>query len=250
MSKRDSKILEILTEKKRIDVTTLAQMLNVSNVTARKDLDSLQDKGLVVREHGYALLANPNDVAGRLAYHYEEKRSIAQRAADFVYDGSTIMIENGSCCALLARIIGETKKNVSIITNSAFIAWYVRDLPEVHVTLLGGSVQPDCQLTVGPLMRLGVQQFSVEYLFIGTDGWSEKSGFTNCDQMKAEAVRAMADVAAEVVVVTEPEKFMHYGPVPIRLDSHITSVVTGKNIPKSASEYLEAHHTRVYLADK
>lgn len=138
MSKRDSKILEILTEKKRIDVTTLAQMLNVSNVTARKDLDSLQDKGLVVREHGYALLANPNDVAGRLAYHYEEKRSIAQRAADFVYDGSTIMIENGSCCALLARIIGETKKNVSIITNSAFIAWYVRDLPEVHVTLLGG----------------------------------------------------------------------------------------------------------------
>lgn len=90
----------------------------------------------------------------------------------------------------------------------------------------------------------------MEYLFIGTDGWSEKSGFTNCDQMKAEAVRAMADVAAEVVVVTEPEKFMHYGPVPIRLDSRITSVVTGKNIPKSACEYLEAHHTRVYLADK
>ena len=72
MSKRDGKILEIVTAKKRVDVTSLAERLGVSAVTMRKDLDALQSKGLVVREHGYAMLANPNDVGGRLAYHYEE----------------------------------------------------------------------------------------------------------------------------------------------------------------------------------
>lgn len=245
MSKRDNKILEILTAQKRIEVTELAHILNVSNVTTRKDLDMLQDKGLVVREHGYALLANPNDVAGRLAYHYEEKRRIAVRAAEFVYDGATIMIENGSCCALLARTIGEIKKNVSIITNSSFIAWYVRDLPEVHVTLLGGAMQPDSQVTVGPLMRLTASQFSVEYLFIGADGWSPKSGFTNSDQMRAEAVRAMAETAGQVIVVTEPEKFMHRGPVPLQIEDNLSAVVTGKSLPGLARSYLEERGIQV-----
>ena len=91
MAKRDSQILEILTDAKRIDVAGLAVRLGVSNVTMRKDLDALQSRGLVIREHGHALLANPNDVSGRLAYHYEEKLRIAERAARLVSDGSTIM---------------------------------------------------------------------------------------------------------------------------------------------------------------
>ena len=129
MSKRDSALLEILTRRKRIEVSELSELLNVSNVTIRKDLDALQAQGLVVREHGFALLANPNDVNGRLAYHYTEKLQIAKRAAQMVSDGSTIMIENGSCCALLAREIAATKHNITIVTNSTFIATYVRDFP-------------------------------------------------------------------------------------------------------------------------
>ena len=69
VSKRDGKILEILTTGGRVEVAELSERLGVSNVTMRKDLDSLQKRGLVLREHGFALLANPNDVSGRLAYH-------------------------------------------------------------------------------------------------------------------------------------------------------------------------------------
>ena len=137
MSKRDSAILEILTRRKRIEVSELSEILGVSNVTIRKDLDALQVQGLVIREHGFALLANPNDVNGRLAYHYVEKLQIAKRAAELVKDGSTIMIENGSCCALLAREIARTKHNITIVTNSTFIANYVRDFPSMSITLLG-----------------------------------------------------------------------------------------------------------------
>ena len=50
MSKRDSALLEILTRRKRIEVSELSELLNVSNVTIRKDLDALQAQGLVVRE--------------------------------------------------------------------------------------------------------------------------------------------------------------------------------------------------------
>ncbi|MDO4807279.1 MAG: hypothetical protein Q4A07_08525 [Coriobacteriales bacterium] len=104
------------------------------------------------RVHGSVSLANPNDVGGRLAYHYEEKLLIARAAARRVPDGSTIMVESGSCCALLARELADVKDGVTILTNSAFIANYVRDSSRVACTLMGGSYQRDSQVMVGPLV--------------------------------------------------------------------------------------------------
>lgn len=159
MSKRDAAILELLTTKGKTEVAALSAVLGVSEVTVRKDLDALQAKGLVQRVHGFATLANPNDVGGRLAYHYEEKRLIAREAAKLVSNGSTIMIESGSCCALLARELADTKEGVTIVTNSAFVANYVRDSARVTCTLLGGTYQRDSQVVVGPLVRACAQNF-------------------------------------------------------------------------------------------
>ena len=230
MAKRDTKILEILTSERKIEVSELSELLGVSEVTARKDLDALQAKGLVQRVHGYAVLANPNDVGGRLAYHYEEKRRIARMAASLVPDGTTVMIESGSCCALLARELADAKDGVTIVTNSTFIASYVRDSNNVSCTALGGTYQRDSQVCVGPLVRTCAQEFYVERLFIGADGWIEGAGFTNADQMRADAVRSMAESAGEVVVLTESEKFGKRGAVPMRLPGKRLSAVTDASI--------------------
>ena len=226
MSKRDAMILELLTTRGKTEVAALSEVLGVSEVTVRKDLDALQEKGLVQRIHGYATLANPNDVGGRLAYHYEEKRLIAHAAAELVQDGSTIMIESGSCCALLARELADTKDSVTIVTNSAFICNYVRDSMRVSCTLLGGAYQRDSQVMVGPLVRICAEEFYVDHLFIGADGWIEEVGFTNADQMRADAVRSMSGSANEVVVLTESQKFAQRGAVPMRLPGKKISVIT------------------------
>lgn len=230
MSKRDAQILELLTTQKKIEVTALAKHFGVSTVTMRKDLDSLQTQGLALREHGYALLANPNDVAGRLAYHYEQKLLIARRAADLVPDGATIMIESGSCCALLARELADTHQGVTIITNSVFISTYVRNSSGVTTILLGGSVQSDSQVTVGPLLRRCAEAFAVEKLFIGADGWLDGVGFTNKDPFRAEAVLAMASSAAQVVILTESEKFRQFSAVPMRFENTSVQLVTDSGI--------------------
>ena len=182
MGKRDKRILEIVTSERKVEVAALSQTLGVSEVTVRKDLDALQAKGLVVREHGFATIANPSDVSGRLAYHYEEKRLIARAAARLVPNGSTVMVESGSCCALLARELADTKDGVTIVTNSAFIANYVRDSIRVDCILLGGTFQRDSQVMVGPLVRTCATEFYVNRLFIGTDGWIEGVGPTNADR--------------------------------------------------------------------
>lgn len=239
MSKRDAKILELLTVEKKIEVASLSERFGVSNVTMRKDLDSLQARGLVLREHGYALLANPNDVGGRLAYHYEAKRHIARRAAELVPDGATVMIESGSCCAILARELADTKQGVTIVTNSAFIASYVRDCPTIGCVLLGGLVQRDSLVTVGPLLRACAREFAVEHLFVGTDGWIDGVGFTNGDQMRAEADRTMAESAGHVVVLTESEKFRQHGAIPLRFGDKPLSVVTDPGLGYETLRRLE-----------
>ncbi len=248
MGKRDTVILEIVTSEKRVEVTDLAERLGVSSVTMRKDLDELQARGLVIREHGCAMLANPSDVGGRLAYHYEKKRSIARRASELVDDGSTIMVESGSCCALLVRELADAHKNVTVISNSAFIAGYVRDSASVEVTLLGGSYQRDSQVMVGPLVRTCAQEFFVDRLFVGTDGWIDGVGFTNADQMRADAVRSMAQAASEVVVLTESEKFAHHGAVPLRLCDAAVTLVTDADIKPAWRKSVEAMGYGVIVA--
>ena len=248
MSKRDARILETLTSQGKVEVAILSQQLGVSEVTVRKDLDALQAKGLVQRVHGFAQLANPNDVGGRLAYHYEEKRLIARRAAELVPDGSTIMVESGSCCALLARELADSANGVTIVTNSAFIANYVRDSARVSCVLLGGSYQRDSQVMVGPLVHTCAQEFYVDRLFIGADGWVEGAGFTNADQMRADAVRSMSESAAEVVVLTESEKFGQRGAIPMRLPGKQVSVITDERISDEWRQSLERSGVAVVLA--
>lgn len=128
----------------------------------RKDLDALESKGIIKREHGFALLCSTDDINGRIAYHYEEKRKIAQKAAELVSNGDTIMIENGSCCALLADTLTATKSDLTIITNSAFIAEYIRGKSNFQINLLGGIYQQDSQVMVGPMILQCVENFFVD----------------------------------------------------------------------------------------
>ena len=100
MSERHTQILELLTEQKRVEVTELSELLHVSQVTIRKDLDQLENAGLILRAHGFATLNSSDDMNNRLAYHYDVKQKIAKLACESIRDGETIMIESGSCCAL------------------------------------------------------------------------------------------------------------------------------------------------------
>ena len=247
---RSSQILELLTQEGKIEVAVLSQLLGVSQVTIRKDLDELEARGIIRREHGFAVLHNGDDLSARLAYHYAEKQRIARRAAELVRDGETLMIENGSCCALLADTLCRTRKDLTILTNSAFIASYLRSYQTAQVVLLGGIYQPEAQVMVGPMVRQCAENFWVQHFFIGVDGWSERMGFTNRDQLRAQAVRDMALQAEQVIVLTESEKFSQRGTVPLNLRGGISTVITDAQIPEQAQSALQSTGAEVLTIDE
>ena len=235
---RTNQILELITGEGKIEVAELARRLDVSQVTIRKDLDNLEERGIIRREHGWAVLHNGDDLSARLAYHYQEKELIARRAAELVQDGESVMIENGSCCALLAETLTRTHRDLTILTNSAFIASYIRDREHVQIVLLGGIYQPEAQVMVGPMVRQCAENFWVDRFFIGVDGWSERTGFTNRDQLRAQAVRDMAGQAEQVIVLTESEKFGIRGTVPLNLKNQIKMVITDDRLDPRTAQLL------------
>lgn len=245
MNERHNKILELLTEHKKIEVVRLSELLGVSQVTIRKDLVHLENSGMIVREHGYATLNESDDINIRLAYHYDMKQKIASQAAAMVEHGETIMIESGSCCALVALELAKTKKDITLITNSAFIADYVRKVGNMRIVLLGGEYQNESQVMVGPMTRKCVETFFVDKLFIGTDGFSEATGFTGNDYMRSETVQDMAKQANHVIIVTDSNKFHQKGVVNLIDIQQVSCIVTDSDIPIQAEDYLLQHNIKV-----
>ena len=248
MNKRQSQILDLLTQNKKLKVTELSDVLNVSQVTIRKDLSALEESGIIVREHGYAKLNESDDINNRLAYHYDIKQKIAEKAVKSIEDGETVMIESGSCCALVALEIAKTKKDVTLITNSAFIADYIRKTGNVRIILLGGEYQEESQVMVGPITRKCAEGFFVDKLFVGTDGFTKETGFTGNDYMRSEAVKDMAKQASNVIIVTDSVKFQQKGVVSLLDTKKVSYVYTDSNIPEDAEEYLVENNIKIIKA--
>ena len=158
MKQREYRILELLTERKRIEVAALAREIGVSQVTVRKDLDALEEKGVIHREHGWAVLCSPDDLNGRIAYHYEAKRRIAARAAELVRDGETVMIESGSCCALLADALTPCLHKPAF--GSMALAYYAKTQGYEEVELCG-LVSNICVISNAVLVKAALPEARV-----------------------------------------------------------------------------------------
>lgn len=247
MRKRDTQILDVLGVRKKISVQELAELLNVTDVTIRKDLSVLEEKGFLKREHGFAALPESDDVSTRLLFNYELKQRIARKAAESIRDGESLMIESGSCCALLAQEIVKLRRDVTLITNSVFIATFLRHNDAARIILLGGEFQKESQVMVGPLVKKCAENFSVEKFFIGTDGFNERGAMSG-DMMRAEAVRYMSESARRTIILTESKKFSQIGVVPLLPYKKIDVIYTDENISDDAAKLFAAKGVEIIRA--
>lgn len=246
---RQQKILDLVNRKKKVRVSDLTRDMQVSSVTIRKDLNRLEEQNLLRHSHGYATLPDSEDIGERMMEDFSPKMRIARKAAGLVSDGETIMVESGSACALFVRELARLKKDVMVITNSAYIAGFVRHEEGVRITLLGGEYQKDSQAMVGPMVRKNAQSFHVHSFFIGTDGYTDESGFMARDYMRNEAIHDMAAQAAQVIVLTDSSKFSHGSLVRILPERKVDMVITDGEIDDQARVSLARRGIELLEAD-
>jgi DeoR/GlpR family transcriptional regulator of sugar metabolism len=250
MTDRHTKILEVLSKHQRAEVITLAELMGVSQVTIRKDLDILEERGLVRREHGYACLNGGDEIGKRMAFNYDVKRRIAKEAAALVDEGETVMIESGSCCTLLAEELANAQKDITIITNSVFIANYIRHASRTRIILLGGYYQPESQVLVGPMTRKCGEIFFSDKFFVGTDGYMPGFGFTGKDHLRSQTVMDLAENTRDIFILTDSEKFRRQGVLGLVKLEQVAGVFTDDRIPEEVEKQLLEKHVVLHKVAK
>ncbi|MBI2425892.1 MAG: DeoR/GlpR transcriptional regulator [Candidatus Hydrogenedentes bacterium] len=209
-------------------VDELCAILEVSPATVRRDLEVLEQRGLVRRVHGGAVAVGRgrderlfNDKASLAA---EEKERIARRALDFVKSNDTIYLDGGSTVVQLARLLKEYT-SLTVVTNSLRAAVELADGgPEL--VLIGGRLRRLSQTVVGPMTRFLLEELRIDKAFMGTLGLTVEDGMTTTDPDEAYTKELVIARAREVVLLADSSKigqvtFAHAGSLKV-VDTLIT----------------------------
>jgi len=243
---RTVRILDLLSASKIVKISLLVELLAVSHVTLRRDLDILEKRGIIKRSHGFVSLDGADDTGKRFAVCYSIKRRIVKAAAEIIDDGETILLESGSCCALLAEELAVSGKKITIITNSVFIANHVCKMQNIKIILLGGILQPESQVLVGPMTINCAENLFFDKFFIGANGFIPGQGFTGSDQLRANTALELANKAKKCFILTEAEKFSRRGAFELIQLNRVAGVFTDDSIPKEAEDALLKNNVLIH----
>jgi len=249
---RRSYILQQIEKLGSVTVADLANDLDVSGMTIRRDLDELEKDGLVRRVHGGAVSVRGRSNAPpfmlRVTQAVEAKRAIGSFAATLVADGDSIALDIGSTTLELAKSLSG-RRNLTIITPSLRIANLFINQPDVHLILPGGIARPGEASLIGEMTRQAFQGVFVDRLFLGVGGIDAQFGLTEYDQDDALVKQAMIKSAKEVIVVADASKFGKVAFAHIAPFSAIHKLVTDQLPPKPILMKLNEARVKIHLAE-
>lgn len=225
---RKQYILAALQEKGLVDIQTLADELEVSSMTIRRDLKVLAANGSVRLERGLAVLSDgalrEYDPTFNHGANLEQKRRIARYCAGLVDEGDSVFLDAGTTVAQIARLLKKAP-NISILTNSLLAASALQDLRNSHLIMCPGEYRVMSRAFLGPLMDDFIRGFQIDTLFLSTEGISD-AGVSVVDVQDGHTKQALIASARKVICVADSSKFgkeLFYGVAPIeKIDLIVT----------------------------
>jgi len=208
---RQSRLRDVLSRRGMCDLETLAAELNVSQSTVRRDVEFLEQNGLVERTHGGVIWigdrsssTRPYAFHQRMSYRVNEKRLIARAAKALVQPGQTILIDGGTTTFYFAQeLLGQP---LQIVTNSLPIANLFLNDENVELVLTGGLMYPRYGVLLGPMAENILATIHTKTLFLSVAGIHDGSLY-NQNVLLVQAERRMMEQAQEVVLLADSAKF-------------------------------------------
>jgi len=226
----------------------LCQTLHVSEATVRRDLNRLEEEGIVRRVHGGAALKqSQNDeppAIQRAADFPAFKQLIGRAAAELVNDGETIVVTSGTTTEAMAPHLA-AKSGLTVITNAINIAYQLSRFPHIAVIVPGGSLRHSEMSLLGHLTEDALSDLRADKIFHGTFGIDPDEGLTGTYLMEVQTDRRLMEVAGEVIILADHTKFAQKGPVRLAPINLISTVITDSRAPEEALTSLRARGIRV-----
>jgi DeoR/GlpR family transcriptional regulator of sugar metabolism len=240
---RQVRILAELRRTGAVRVSDLTEMLDVSDMTIRRDLENLVASGIARKVHGGAVLAgqvaHEPGFAVKSQLEQSAKHAIAARAASLIQPGAAIALSAGTTTWAMAPLI-VTIPGLTVVTNSTTVADAIATLDptnQISVVLTGGVRTPSAAL-VGPVADRAIATMHVDQLFLGVHGMDERIGFTTPNLAEAATNRALIACAREVIVVADSSKWGVVGLADIAPLTAAHVVVTDDRLPRAAARIL------------
>lgn len=226
----------------KVEVAELAGKYQVSTVTIRNDLNSLDKKGLVVRSRGGAVInsriAKELSVKEKHCEHLSVKQKLAAVATSLINDGESIILDSGTTTEEIAKQL-HGHNNLVVMTNGLNIAAELAAIEETEVIITGGTLRKKSLSFYGRQAESSLMNLRFDKVFLGVDGIDENAGLTTHFEQEANLNRMMCDISKEVIAVTDSSKFNRNGFYIISSLDAIDTLLTDSRIPQSYIDYLE-----------
>lgn len=206
---RRQRIIEIIQKDRKVYVSVLSQLFDVTEETIRRDLEKLEIENMLTRTYGGAVLNQHTSedlpFPTRKTTNSELKQKIALKAADLIEHGSSIMMDTSTTCLELLPLLHD-KKDLTIITNSIKIP-YDYSNSTMNIISTGGTLRASSLALVGPVAQSTLQNYYVDMTIMSCKGLSTTNGITESNEPESELKKKMVHQAKKVILLADHSKF-------------------------------------------
>jgi DeoR/GlpR family transcriptional regulator of sugar metabolism len=251
---RRREIADELRSNGSVTVAEVEERFGVSPMTARRDLDELERRGVVRRTHGGAVLptssAHEDSFARRLKVSTEAKRRLAEEAVATLVPRETLFLDSSTTSYFVARRMIDTGIATTVLTNSLPVMELVFNDggPDVELVGVGGTLRRLTRSFVGPFAVRTVQGHFADRLFLSVKGLTETGMMTDADPLEAEVKRTMIAQAGEATLLVDRSKMLVRGLSVVASVAELSGVLA-HGLSDSEAAALRAAGASVRLVD-
>jgi DeoR/GlpR family transcriptional regulator of sugar metabolism len=245
---RIEKTLAILREQGNASFEYLASVLETSQVTIRRDIETLtqsEEYRFVQRVPGGVIHLGHNKVDLeymfdlKLNINKDLKESIARKALEFVDDGDALVLDSGTTCLPLARLLHH-RNRVRVLATDVKIAEELGLHSNITTTIICGEVRPGYYTIGGDLATETLVKLSFEKAFVSADAVDVLHGVSNASMFEVGIKRRMAERSRKVILMADSSKFGKVAMFPVFDLSLVHTVITDKNLDPLCAEQIQA----------
>ena len=246
---RHSEILRMLDSSNVVKVSDLSGRFRVSEETVRRDLERLEQDGVVRRIYGGAVRVSGRAMElsfqKRQTRNLDQKRHIAAVAKDLIADGESVIMDSSTSSLELARALPHMR--LTVLTNSVTTVMELAN-KDIHVMSTGGILRQNNLSFVGSIAERALEGYYVDKAFLSCRGLTAREGATDASDQEVELKRRMLRAAKRVVFLVDSSKFGQVGfcsICPLR-DIHV--IVTDSKVPPQVVAELQDAGVEVLIA--
>lgn len=244
-------IVDIVNEQGSCSVAELAEQLDYSKPTIRRDLNTLEQEGQIDRSHGGAV---PVDKLGaEQSYHQKEiqnleaKQAIGQRAVEEIREDEIVFFDGGTTTIQVAKRIPEDLEYVGVANSPLLAEELVTTATDVKIT--GGTLRGKTRTLVGPTAEQFMGRMNFDLVFLGTNGVSANSGLTTPSEAEAEIKSQMVARSKRVVLLVDASKFEQRSFARFATLSDLDMLITDERPPDELASALTSADVSVTVVD-